>query len=197
MWPDRRALKVIARVGSIRDDAILRGAIEEFERTGFEVIPSDRFLPDSCPAAGTLSSRTLNEGERMDAELGWSAAKRLGELDAGQTVIVHSGVIVALEGVEGTDRAIQRAGELSGKGGIVVKVPKPQQDLRVDMPAIGPQTIDSICLAGCTGLVVEAEKTLLLEPELVRRMCNENSIAFEVWSGESFSTEQPRRQRVS
>ena len=162
---DLRGLALVARVRSIRDDVILRGIAGELEQSGIAVFSASVLLERSVPAGGLLTRRALTAEERRSALIGWEAARLTGSLDIGQAVIVKDGVVVAIEAVEGTDRAIRRAGELAGAGCVVVKVCKPQQDLRLDLPTIGCGTIESMRTAGASALVVEAGRTLLLEPD--------------------------------
>jgi UDP-2,3-diacylglucosamine hydrolase len=162
---DLKAIALIARTGSVKDDVILRAIAGEFEREGIRVIAAHRFLNKSVPTEGPLTTRTLSPEERSDAAIGWEAALAIGRLDIGQTVVVTGGVVTAVEAVEGTDRAIRRAGELAGRGGVVVKLPKPQQDRRLDLPAVGPGTIDTMIAAGATALVVESRGAVFIDPQ--------------------------------
>lgn len=176
---DWMGAKVIARAGSIRDEVIFRAIVDELRKAGMEVFSAVEVLASSLPACGKLSRRGLSDRERKDARFGWDVAKGIGCHDIGQTVVVLDGVVLAVEAVEGTDAAIKRAGELcalrgskrgffsSGskdRGPVVVKVVKPRQDLRVDLPTVGVKTIESMLLAGCGALVVEAGKTIMLDP---------------------------------
>jgi DUF1009 family protein len=175
--PDFAALKLIARVGT-GDDAMLRGAAGEIERIGIEVVSASRLLPESVPAAGALTHRRPSAEEFRDGAIGWEAARASGGLDIGQTVVVARGAVVAVEAVEGTDAAIARGGELSArKGSVVVKLAKPAQDLRVDLPAVGAHTITTMNNAGATALFLEAGKALLLDPETIIEAANRANIA--------------------
>lgn len=178
---DFRALKIARHIRSLRDDSLLRAVAGEIESSGLEVISASVLLEKSVPAAGLLTKRDLSVSERKDAVLGWEVAKTLGALDTGQTAIVLDGLILALETVEGTDATIKRAGELmrQGKkqGAVVVKVSKPQQDLRIDLPAVGENTMHEMKTAGCSALIIEAQKTLLLNPTEVCGLANKFGIA--------------------
>jgi len=162
---DARALKLLARLKSIRDDVILRGIAEEFEREGFDVISPSLLLQRLIIQPGYFGKRELSAEEKRDAKLGWEACRAIGLQDIGQTVCVVDSVVTAVEAVEGTDAAIKRSFELSGRAGVVVKLCKPQQDLRLDLPTIGPKTIESLVLAKASALVLEADKTIVLEPQ--------------------------------
>jgi UDP-2,3-diacylglucosamine hydrolase len=147
-------------------------------------------LERSVPQAGLLTRRALSAQERRDALIGWEAAKGIGALDIGQTVVVHQGIVVAVEAAEGSDAAILRAGEVAGTlqrksagaGLVVVKLVKPQQDLRFDLPAVGPKTIQTMLVAGASALVLEAERAIMLEPDEVVRAAGAADMALEVVS---------------
>lgn len=180
-WPDAAALKLIARVKSLRDDRILRGIAEEIEKLGVRVIGADTLLPHCVSKFGYLSKRQLSEAERSDALVGWEAAKLLGQADVGQTAVVCDGLVVALECVEGTDRTILRAREFAGQKPLtVVKVSKPSQDLRLDLPSIGPETIERMKEAKVSSLVLEEGKSMILDPQKTLELANQHEIAIFV-----------------
>lgn len=179
--PDWRGVRVIARVGSLRDDEILRGIAGEFAAEGMTVVGAETLLTDSLPGRGCLTRRAMALGDRKSAEVGWRAAAVIGSLDIGQTVCVKDGVIVAVEGVEGTDATIERAGRLAGPGVIVVKRAKPQQDTRLDLPAIGVRTIVVLREVRAAGLVLEERRALLLHPDAVVRDADAGGLFIEVW----------------
>ncbi len=174
---DARALKVIARTRSIRDDVILRAVAEEFQMEGLSVISPTTLLPQSVPVAGVLTVRSPSSSELGDIELGYKAAKSLGQHDIGQALCVVDGVIVALEAVEGTDAMIRRAKALSGRAGVVVKVCKPQQDIRLDLPTIGPETVAVLKEAGATVLAIEAGRTIIINPQETIMAANRAAIS--------------------
>ncbi len=146
-----------------KDDSLLLGVIDEFERAGFQMASALDFCPEILVRPGVLTRRSPTGGEQKDIEFGWELAKEMGRLDVGQSVAVRQQAVLAVEAIEGTDRAIIRAGELAKRGGfVVVKVAKPQQDMRFDVPTIGTNTIESMRQAGGTVLAVEAGKTILL-----------------------------------
>jgi DUF1009 family protein len=160
---DMRALALLARVRSVKDDVLLRGLATEFESQGIQVFSAHHFLRDSVPAVGSLTRRGLSVSELRDAEIGWEAAAQIGLSDIGQSVVVRDGTVVAVEAVEGTDSCIERAGSLAGAGCTVVKRAKPQQDLRLDLPTIGPQTIAVMKQTRATALVIEAGRSIVLD----------------------------------
>ncbi|MFN8543312.1 MAG: UDP-2,3-diacylglucosamine diphosphatase LpxI [Candidatus Binatia bacterium] len=166
--PDARAMAVIARVGALRDDLLLRGLADELETEGIRVVESTIFLEEIVPAPGLLTARAPTDAEWADIHFGFRAAKVIGQFDIGQSVVVRGGAVMAVEGIEGTDATIRRAGELVNGDIVVVKACKPTQDLRFDLPAVGPDTIRT--LAGVRGrvLAVEAGRTITLDrPEMV------------------------------
>jgi DUF1009 family protein len=180
VWPDARGLSVLLRIGSVKDDVILRGIATEFEKDGLAVVSVSEILKNFVPKAGILTKRALSTDEQKDAAVGWEAAKIIGQADVGQTVVVSQGMVVAVEAVEGTDNAIKRGGDLSaGRGGLVVKTCKPQQDERLDLPTIGVQTIKTIKSSGLTALIVEAGRSLILEPAEVISEADRSGIAIE------------------
>jgi len=181
--PDWRTLKMLARLRSFRDDALLRSLANEFESVGINVLGVQQILPDIVAQLGSLSARKPTSGELQDAALGWKVAKQLGQLDVGQAVVVKDGVVVALEGVEGTDALIERAGRLCGGGGVLVKVSKPIQDLRLDLPSFGPATVRSMAAAGINAAVLEAGRTLVLDPIAVASEADASGIAILVSDG--------------
>jgi DUF1009 family protein len=182
--PDWRAIKVITRVGSLRDDEILRGIAEEFSSNGMSVLGAEMLLEDSIPSAGCLTKRSMIDSERKSALVGWKAAFLIGSLDIGQTVCVKDGVVVSVEAAEGTDAAIERAGRLAGPGVIVVKRAKPQQDVRLDLPAIGEETIKTMSRCKASGIVLEDSRALLLHPDRVVGSANRSNLFIDVWPSE-------------
>lgn len=164
--PDLRGLAFLARMKSREDDQLLRGVAAELERDGIAVLESTLFLSQIIPSeSGALGRRVPTGEEWEDIKLGMRAAKGLGELGIGQTVVVKRGVILAVEAVEGTDAAIRRGGGLARGGVVVVKMSKPQQDLRFDVPAVGAQTVQVLGEVGGGVLAVERDKSVLLEKE--------------------------------
>ena len=119
-------------------------------------------MPELLAQPGPLGKRRLTEEQRADAAAGLSAARALGQADIGQTVVVKRGIVLAVEAVEGTDACIARGGAL-GRGAVVVKARKPQQDDRFDVPAVGPRTVEACGAAGCSALAIEAGATLVLD----------------------------------
>jgi DUF1009 family protein len=174
--PDARAIQLVLRLTDKKDDAILRAIAQEIESEGMEVISPLIFLEDHMAPQGVLTERSPTEREEKDIQFGWAMAKRLGELDVGQTVVVKDQIVLALEAIEGTDAAIRRGGKL-GKGGVVVvKVVKPSQDLRLDLPVIGPTTIHTLNKAQASALAIESGKTIVVEKDRTIQEANQNRL---------------------
>ncbi|HTL71165.1 MAG TPA: UDP-2,3-diacylglucosamine diphosphatase LpxI [Candidatus Eisenbacteria bacterium] len=154
---------ILARTPDRGDDHLLR-AFEVYLKVqaGVSVVDPRRFLKELLATKGVLTRRAPTEGEKKDLRFGWRVAKAVGRMDIGQTVVVKEGIVLAVEAIEGTDAAIRRGGALCGSGAVVVKVAKPNQDLRFDLPCVGDKTLESLAAASSRVLGVEAGKTLLL-----------------------------------
>lgn len=154
-----------------KDDTLLLGVISEMERRGMRCVSALDYCPELLVKPGVLTRRPPTVQEMEDIQFGWQLAKEMGRLDVGQSVAIRSKAVLAVEAIEGTDRAIRRAGELSqGNPFCVVKVAKPQQDRRFDMPTIGLSTIESLYESGGRALAVEAGETIVVdEPEVILR----------------------------
>ena len=163
--PDLRGAAFLAKTRSFHDDRLLRGIADELESDGIEVISSTAFLPNLLPVAGVLGRKKPRARDWEDVRFGREVARTTGAFEIGQTVIVKRGLVLAIEAVEGTDAAIRRGGELGRGGAVVVKASKPGQDMRLDVPAVGPTTIDLMAEVGAGVLAVEAGRTVLLERE--------------------------------
>ena len=166
--PDWRAVRrfaplILARRGNLKDDTLLTELLAEFALDGIEFRPPTDFVPEVLVQYGQLTHRGPSDVQRKDIQFGWEVAKELGRLDIGQTVVVKNRAVLAVEAIEGTDECIRRAGQLCRGGGFtVVKVAKPQQDMRFDVPTIGRQTLENIVRCGGRVLAVEAGKTIIV-----------------------------------
>ena len=160
--PDERALAFLGRVGTLGDDALLRGVAAELEGEGIRIVESTLFLSALLTPVGPLTTRAPDEAHWKDIRHGIAVAKAIGRWDIGQSVVVKSGMVLAVEAIEGTDATIQRAGR---PGAVVVKVSKPDQDLRFDVPAVGLETVRVCRAAQVAVLALEAGKTLLLDKD--------------------------------
>jgi DUF1009 family protein len=174
---DWRAIKMLSKLKSFNDDSILRGIIGEIESSGMQVIAASALLDKSVPTPGIITQRHLTQSERDDARIGWQAARAIGNLDIGQSVIVRNKTVIAVEAVEGTDATIMRAGDVRGDGGVLVKLAKSIQDLRIDLPAVGVRTIELMNQNRLTALVIEAGRSIMLEPQEVLQKAQSCDIA--------------------
>jgi DUF1009 family protein len=147
-----------------RDDSLLLGIINEFERDGMTFVSALDYCPELLVKEGVLTRRVPTAAERKDIEFGWVMAKEMGRLDVGQSVAVKEKATLAVEAIEGTDRCIERAGQFCRSGGwTLVKVAKPQQDMRFDVPTVGVTTIENLHRAGARVLAIEADKTIVID----------------------------------
>jgi UDP-2,3-diacylglucosamine hydrolase len=161
--PDLRGLAVMSRLAVFHDDDILRALAAELAKEEIEVVSSTLYLPDLVASPGCLTRRKPNRSEREDILFGWRVAKELGRLDIGQCVVVRKKTVLALEAIEGTDEAILRGGALGREKTVIVKVSKPHQDLRFDVPAVGIETVHTMARVKASVLTVEAGKTLIFD----------------------------------
>jgi hypothetical protein len=175
--PDLRGAALLAKMIHKKDDSILRAVARELESEGITVRESTLYLDNLVAGSGVLSKRKPSKDERRDIEFGWQMAKEVGRLDIGQTVVVKDQAVLAVEAIEGTDEAIRRGGMLCGQGAVVVKVCKPQQDLRFDLPAVGVRTIETMEQVKASCLAVEAGRTIVIEREEVVRCAERAGIA--------------------
>ena len=175
--PDLRGAAFLARTRSREDDQLLRGVVRELEGEGIRVLESTLFLSRIIPSEGVLTRRQPTSEQWEDVRLGVKVAKVIGELGIGQGVVVRDRVVLAIEAIEGTDAAIRRGGGLAKKGIVVVKVSKPQQDLRFDVPAVGLDTIRVLNEVGGVVLAIEAGKTILLEKDELLQEANRTGIS--------------------
>ncbi len=160
-----------------KDDTLLGAVVESFARQGITFVPATLFAPELLVKTGTLTKRLPTRAELKDIQFGWEIAKQIGRIDIGQSVAVKGRAVLAVEAVEGTDACIRRAGELCKASGFtVVKVAKPQQDMRFDVPTIGMGTMESLVQSGARVLAVEAEKTILIDQPDVIAFANQHQL---------------------
>ncbi len=175
--PDLRVLMMLARIRERNAETLFGGIAAELAKDGITVLDATTFLDDHLPAAGHVCGPPFKKRQLEDARFGFRIAKQTSALDIGQSVVVRHGTVLAVEAFEGTNACIRRGGELGrGKDVMLVKVSKPNQDLRFDVPVIGPHTIESCAAAGIRGITLEAGKTLLLEKEKVAALCDEHQV---------------------
>ncbi|WP_297444941.1 UDP-2,3-diacylglucosamine diphosphatase LpxI [Desulfurobacterium sp.] len=166
---DIKAVTFLFSLKDKRAEAIIGGIIKEIEKLDVEVIDPTPFLSHLLPERGILTGK-VNRDLEKDVEFGFRIAKEIASLDVGQTVVVKNGVVIAVEGIEGTDKCIERAAELAGKGFVVCKAARKGQDMRIDVPTIGVNTVEKIGSLGGRALCVEAGKTFILDRnELIRK----------------------------
>lgn len=175
--PDFRGAAFIAKTRSLRDDVLLRGVAAELEHDGITVVESTLFLGDLVPQVGSLTRKSPRSREWEDVRFGLEVAREIGRFEIGQSVVVKRRTIIAVEGLEGTDAAIRRGGELGRGGVVVVKVSKPGQDLRFDVPAVGMTTIEVMREVGARVLALEAGRTLMIDRDEMVRAADAAGIA--------------------
>src|SRR5262249_36964420 len=147
-----------------RDDTLLSAVVGAFQQDGIHIQPATDFVPELLVKSGQLTQLSPTRAQEADIAFGWNLAKEMGRLDVGQSVVVKDRACLAVEAIEGTDECIRRAGSLCPGGGFtVVKLAKPQQDMRFDVPTVGLGTLQSMVAAGAKMLVVEAGKTILVD----------------------------------
>jgi DUF1009 family protein len=187
LLPDWTALKFWfnRRRRDNRDDTITYGILDLFAAHGLRCEPPWDLCPELLVSEGVLTRRAPTPAEERDIEFGWALAKEMGRLDVGQSVAVRDRAVLAVEAIEGTDRTIARAGELCGRAKfVVVKVAKPQQDMRFDVPTVGRDTIETMYRAGARVLAIEAGKTVLLDEAETIALADRYGIAVVAVSGQ-------------
>lgn len=174
--PDMRTLFMLAKLKERNAESLFGGIAREMEKDGITLLPATVFLEDDMAAAGHIAGPVRKAKELTDLEFGCRIARETSRLDIGQTVVVRRGTVLAVEAFEGTNECIKRGGALGKGQAVVVKVSKPDQDMRFDVPVVGPQTIQTAAGAGVKIIGVEAGKTLLLEKAEVFRLCQEHGV---------------------
>ena len=169
--PDLRTLLLLARLPRRNAESLFGGIADELAKDGIELLPATTYLEDLMPAAGHVAGPSIKKRRWDDARYGYEIAKESSRLDIGQTVVVKNGTVLAVEAFEGTNEAVKRGGTLGRGGATMVKVSKPSQDMRFDVPVVGPDTIRVAAEAGVDLIAVEAGKTLLLGLDELRAEC--------------------------
>ena len=177
LQPDWKALLLLGRLKERNAESIFAAIADELAKIDVELLPATTFLEDSLAPAGLVAGAKLSRQEEEDVDLGWKTAKEIARLNIGQTVIVKNGTIVAVEAFEGTNETIKRGGALARAGAVMVKVAKPNQDMRFDVPVIGLETIRICAEARMRVIAVEAGKTLLLERDAIVDLANRSKIS--------------------
>ena len=176
VWPDLKGLTLWNKIDARQDDAILRAVAEALEKEGIHVLESTLYLKDLLFPKGVLSKKKPTAEQMEDIRFGWQTARAIGALDIGQCVVVRNRTVLAVEAIEGTDAAITRGGALGKEKTVVVKVKKPKQDFRFDLPAIGGKTIETMAAVKAAVLAVETGQALLFDREAVIDMANRAGI---------------------
>ena len=181
--PDWTAVKtfgphLFGRKRDARDDNLLMAVTNAYSNGDMEVCAATDFAPELLVKKGILSGPTPNAKLQADIQSGWQVAKQMGGMDIGQTITIKDGTVIAVEAIEGTDACIQRTGELCRRGGwTLVKVSKPNQDMRFDVPTIGPQTIERVRDAGGKAIAIEADMTILVDRQKTLQLAKQAGIA--------------------
>ncbi len=174
--PDLKAVTLLWGLKDRKDDTILLKVAEVLAQEGITLVPQTTHMESYLPHAQVFTEKGPTDEERADVDFGFSVARELGRLDIGQTVVVKRGAVLAVEAIEGTDQAIRRGGSLGNGGVVVVKVAKPGQDLRFDVPAVGADTIMTCLDAGAKVLAIEAEKTFFFQREEAVALANRHGV---------------------
>jgi UDP-2,3-diacylglucosamine hydrolase len=177
--PDFKALLLLAKLKRRNAETLFGAVADELGRHGIELLPATTYLEDCLAGEGLIAGPAPRRSFFHDLEVGWPVAKANSDLDVGQSVVLKKGTILAVEGYDGTNDTIRRGGGLARGGALLIKVSKPRQDMRFDVPVIGPDTIRICAESGVSGIVIEAKKTLLLLPDEIRQLAQ--SLKLTVW----------------
>ena len=188
--PDLTSLRLwFLKIKDKRNDSVLSAVADEFADHGIIMQDCTQYTADHMAPAGVLTRTQPTPAQEKDAEFGWTIAKEMGRLDIGQSVAVKETEVIAVEAIEGTDRMIERAGQLCPRGGwSLVKAAKPNQDMRFDVPTVGPQTIDLLKQHGARMLVIEAGKTVIVDREEMLQKAESAGVVVVARSVESAQT---------
>jgi len=172
-----RTFRLLRRLRDRTAESIARAFIEELEKENIKVLDSSLFLKSHLPTAGLLTKRRpIRRNEKRDIEFAWPLVRQIAHLEIGQSLLAKDGVVVAVEGVEGTDETIRRAGRLAGPGTVLVKVSRPRQDFRFDLPVVGLQTIKAMIGAGTSAMAISAGETLFFDQEEAIALAEQSDI---------------------
>lgn len=175
--PDLKAVAVLAKLKQRNAESIFAAIADELTKVNVELMPATSFLEDCLALKGLITGPKLSRREQEDVDFGWKIAKEIARLDIGQTVIVKNGTVLAVEAFEGTNDAIRRGGTLARKNALMIKVAKPNQDMRFDVPVVGVETIRIAAGAKLRVIAIESGKTLLLERDVVVDLANRAKIS--------------------
>jgi DUF1009 family protein len=181
--PDLRAVKLLFSLKNRSDDSIMLAITKELEKEGIQLLDITHFSSRILTPEGVLTKKKPTKDEWKDIAFGWKLAKEIGRLDIGQTVVVKNQAVMAVEAIEGTDEAIKRGGRLAGTGAVVVKVSKPNQDMRFDVPVVGLDTLHAMIEVGARVLSVESNKSIFLDKEKIVTESNKAGISIVGYAG--------------
>lgn len=184
--PDLKALLLLGKLRTRNAESIFGAIADQMTTSGVTLLPATTFMEDFLAPTGLIAGPALSQKEEADAGFGFRIAKESSRLDIGQTVVVKNGTVLAVEAFEGTNSAIQRGGDLGGKNSVIVKVSKPRQDFRFDVPVIGPKTLETAIASRARVIAVEATKTLLLDRDELAKLAHRAKIS--IWG---ISPEEP------
>jgi DUF1009 family protein len=181
--PDLKAVKLLFSLKDRKDDSILLAFTKELEKEGIKLLDITRFTFSMLTPEGILTKEKPTDEEWKDIKFGWKIAKEIGGLDIGQTVVVKNQAVMAVEAIEGTDEAIKRGGLLAGKGAVIIKVSKPNQDMRFDVPVVGLNTVKTMAEVSARVLCIESRKSIILNKEKIIKESNKAGIAIVGYTG--------------
>ena len=175
--PDLKALMLLGKLKQRNAESIFAAIADELAKIEVDLLPATTFLEDSLAQPGLISGPKLSPREQKDVDLGWNIAREIARLDIGQTVVLKNGTVVAVEALEGTNDAIRRGGTLARESAVMIKVAKPNQDMRFDVPVVGVETVRVAAEARLRVIAVEAGKTLLLERDAIIDLANRSNMS--------------------
>ncbi|MDE0331278.1 MAG: UDP-2,3-diacylglucosamine diphosphatase LpxI [Nitrospinae bacterium] len=178
---DLTVLRFMKNARNMADATIMDAVIEFVEENGMKVMPQTEYLEHLITPRGNITKKKLRQNHRKSSEYAFQMARSVAALDIGQTVVVHKGTVVAVEGIEGTNEAIRRGCALAGKGAVVCKVARPKQDMRYDIPTVGPETLQVMREGGASALILEAGRTFLIDRERLIREAEATGICVVGW----------------
>ncbi len=191
--PDLKGLAIMTKLAVFHDDDILRAVADELAGEGIEIVSSTAYLPELLAEEGCFTKRKPGREEMEDILFGWKVAKELGRMDIGQSVVVRQKTVLAVEAIDGTDATIRRGGKIAKEKAVVVKVSKPNQDLRFDVPSVGLETIEIMGEVKASVLALEAGRTLIFDREKMLEKANEKKIAVIALGPESVKIEMEQK----
>jgi DUF1009 family protein len=175
--PDLKALMLLGKLKQRNAESIFSAIADELAKIEVDLLPATTFLEDSLAQPGLIAGPKLSDREEKDVDLGWNVAREIAQLDIGQTIIIKNGTVVAVEALEGTNAAIRRGGALAREAAVMVKVAKPNQDMRFDVPVIGVETVRVAAESRLRVIAIQAGRTLLLENKAIADLAEAASIS--------------------